>query len=158
MGTPTYIPLASTVLASPAGTVTFSSIPQTYRDLILVVSGTASSSAQIVCRFNASTSGYTEQAMLGFSGGAIAYTVGVSYLSQLFVGTTATLSIMKIMDYSAVDKQKTALYSIASDGVTVGSTFGRWQNQSAINQVSLSPEGSGITFLTGSTFSIYGVN
>jgi hypothetical protein len=51
MPTPTYTPLATVTLGTTAASVTFSSIPATYRDLIFVLSGLGGS-ANITLRYN----------------------------------------------------------------------------------------------------------
>jgi hypothetical protein len=53
MPTPTYIPLATVTLGSADSSVTFSSIPATYRDLILVLNGTRSTTSGVRARANA---------------------------------------------------------------------------------------------------------
>ena len=55
MPTPTYTPLATVTLGTSAASVTFSSIPATYRDLILIFDGTGSGStgkAAVLDNFN----------------------------------------------------------------------------------------------------------
>jgi hypothetical protein len=54
MPTPTYTPLATVTLASTASSVTFSSIPATYRDLVVVHNnfGTVNNDANSNFRFN----------------------------------------------------------------------------------------------------------
>ena len=42
--TPTYIPLATTTLGSASNSITFNSVPATYRDLIVIIDGATASS------------------------------------------------------------------------------------------------------------------
>jgi hypothetical protein len=157
MSTPTYIPLATVTLNSTAS-VTFSNIPATYRDLILVTSLIAPSfNLSLDIRLNSdSGSNYTEVRMSG-SGSATSSGTATRNFMRLddfgFVGTTAGhVNIAQLMDYSATDKQKTVLAraSNANNGVTGAAC--RWANTSAITT---------ITFVNshaaGSTFSLYGI-
>ena len=157
MPTPTYTPLATLTLSSSASTVTFGSIPNTYKDLVLVIAGTASAADQLVCRFNSSTSNYSEVAMLGYSGGAISYTATANRLSQMALSTSQSVATMQIMDYSATDKHKTALYRTSLGGASTYAVAGRWGDTSAITSIYLGLESAGVTFSSGTVFSLYGV-
>ncbi len=55
MATPTYHLIDSTVLSSSASSVTFSSISQDYRDLILVATGTTSTATYRAVQLNGDT-------------------------------------------------------------------------------------------------------
>jgi hypothetical protein len=69
MPTPTYTPLATVTLGSSASSVTFSSIPGTYRDLILIFDGTGSgTTGNLRMTFNGSTlSNFTDVRMYNFN-------------------------------------------------------------------------------------------
>jgi hypothetical protein len=55
MPTSTYVALATTTLGATAASVTFSSIPATYRDLVLVYNGTTSANIGVDVEFNGDT-------------------------------------------------------------------------------------------------------
>lgn len=156
MATATYIALANTTLSSAVSSVTFSSIPATYRDLVLVIAGTATSTDQMVIRFNSSTTGYSEVTMLG-AASTSSYTSSVNRLSQIALSTTQSNGIMHIMDYSATDKHKTALYRNNLGGSTTYATAGRWADTSAITSILLALETGGNTFASGCSFALYGI-
>jgi hypothetical protein len=63
----TYTPIATQTLGSAAASVTFSSIPQGYTDLILVINyATSASTGNALLRFNSDTgSNYSETALIG---------------------------------------------------------------------------------------------
>jgi hypothetical protein len=157
MPTPTYTPLATVTLGTTAASVTFSSIPATYRDLILVYNGTVNVGTDARVRLNGdSGSNYSWVAMFGngsttgspSSGSATGMTLG-------YPGTGLTNIICQIMDYSATDKHKTALSRSSNAAVVVSAHAGRWANTAAVT--SLGIESIDVTFQSGSTFNLYGV-
>ena len=164
MPTPTYTPLANITLGSAASTITFASIPATYRDLILVVSAptTTTPSLQFV-RFNGDTgANYNTQVAEGFpsSTGAQAYGSRTNFnLNRTSDSSTTIPSIYSIdfIDYSATDKHKTGLMRTADFGTSKeGATMwvGRWANTASITSIVFAVTTS---FAANSTFCLYGV-
>jgi hypothetical protein len=156
--TPTYTPLATVTLGSSASSVSFSSIPATYRDLVLVVSGTTSTGAGAPTRFNGdSGSNYSQVFAAGDGSSPFSSSGSGTSLEIGFFTANPAMSITQIMDYSATDKHKTVLVrygSPASSNVTA-MRAARWANTSAITSLAITL-GSG-SFLTGSTFNLYGI-
>jgi len=156
-----YVALATTTLSSATSSVTFGSIPNNYKDLIVVFNGGSSSGqAQAGVRLNSdSASNYSSVVMAGnatppFSGST---TVAQLPITQAFAftGTQGNSSIVQIMDYSATDKHKTALTRSNIPDAAPLAHAGRWANTNAVNTVSvIAFIGS---FSTGSTFSLYGI-
>jgi hypothetical protein len=111
--TPTYVPLATQTLTAQISTVTFSSIPATYRDLILFTTAAQAGINGAFCRFNTD---YRQQTtLMSDAGGPGSTTVtrqsGI-YLLNLTMQTNSdqvTRNFTQIMDYSATDKHKTHL-------------------------------------------------
>lgn len=164
MATPTYDLLASTTLTSSASSVTFSSIDQSYGDLILQIEAVATSSNTPKVRFNSdSGSNYEAVYMQGLAnGGNGSGTYSLDYLRiQLAnVKTKPSLFSVQVFDYSATDKHKSALsrcVAVEDDGSLdrVGAVASRWANTSAITSITL--DGSTGSWDTGSTFYLYGV-
>jgi hypothetical protein len=149
----TYVPLATITLASTDSEVEFSSIPATYRDLVLVFSGTTSSNAAYSITFNNNESDYSRVLMLGNSSGAISLSGPDPTFFE--AGTTRSTSILQIMDYAQTDKHKTVLTRSNIGGSVVAAFAGRWGNTSAITSFKLFRAGQ--TFGIGSTFSLYGI-
>ena len=154
MPTPTYIPLANLTLGSTASSVTFSSIPATYRDLILVHNGALTNTDNIVWRANGDTgSNYSIVQGLGVSSGTSSNSsasrtsglAGSSYTQQ-------SANITQWLDYSATDKHKTSLGRANSPTSEVGMSASRWANTAAITSLTLLG-----AFASGNTFSLYGV-
>ena len=156
--TTTYIALATTTLSSATSTVTFSSIPATYRDLILVVNGSSSASVVgLAVRFNSDTgSNYSGVLMQGDGSSAASGTLSGTFAEIGVLVTSRMQAICQIMDYSATDKHKTFLSR--SDGASdrTRATASRWANTAAINTIQVFNTNN--NFVVGSTFSLYGVN
>jgi hypothetical protein len=157
MPTPTYTPLATVTVGSLASSVTFSSIPATYRDLILVGNGTIFGTEGTIRFNNDSTSNYTAIGLLGDINGAGSF---ADSTALVFFNKVPMTGILQIMDYSTTDKHKTYLHR---DGSTTPSGFitaqaGRWSNTAAITTVSIHAIGGpGTGFSPGVTFNLYGI-
>ena len=162
MPTPTYTALATRTLTGTAASVTFSSIPATYRDLILVTDATitqASSTDGYGLRFNGDTgSNYSYVRMVGNGSTATSASGTTTYALAGVIGdVNKGLTMFQIMDYSATDKHKTVITrSNGSFGNWTQASASRWANTAAITSVLLRSDGS-YNFTVGSTFSLYGV-
>lgn len=157
MPTPTYTALATRTLTGTATTITFSSIPATYRDLILVIEGTYSTgTGNASIRFNGDTgSNYPYIFMLGGASGASSgQSTTTSLLTGGFNSAVRNNVVFHIMDYSATDKHKTVLNRMNEAGITTYAWFGRWANTSAVTTIAVSGTNP---YAIGSTFSLYGI-
>lgn len=139
MPTPTYTPLANITLGANAASVTFSSINQGYRDLILVTNTKVTvTDIEMNLIFNGASANLSTVRMIGNSSGASSGTFSNPYPLVGITGQGTTT--VQIMDYSATDKHKTML--IRYDFGTLGWTAAlasRYANTSAITSISLSP-------------------
>lgn len=160
MPTPTYNLILTTTLAVAAPQVVFSSIPQGYRDLIIVHKnfGTVNNDSNGNFRFNGD-SGSTYSRVYGFleaSSATPVFGAGTGTSLQVFgLRTTVGSSISQIMDYSATDKQKMVLTRSNTGDHLVWMSVGRWANMSPINQIELNAFSG--NFVAGSTISVYGI-
>jgi hypothetical protein len=164
MPTPTYISLATVTLGSSSSSVTLSSIPGTYRDLVLISQASVlADSTGIRFRFNGD-SGFNYPGVFmestSFEGpqGGLTNTNRISTSTRINELTTNPHNyILQIMDYSASDKHKVAL--LRSNGglypSSVNASCSRWANTSVINSINISPNAS--SFAAGSTFNLYGI-
>ena len=152
----TYTPIATTTLGSAATSYTFSSIPGTYTDLVLVISNTATSSAvNPYIQYNGDTGSMSATRVYGYGTGygsardASAFLIGDST-------TTQNTFIVNIMNYSNTSSYKTAISrgSITDSSVTI--SVGVWRSTAAINSVKIN-QGGGVSFSAGSTFTLYGI-
>jgi hypothetical protein len=156
MPTPTYQPLATITLGASTTSVTFSSIPATYRDLILIFDGANTAGiTDLYIRLNGdSTSGnYPGVRMSGDGSNPSSTTANTTAMRVGFISTGRTNAIIQIMDYSATDKHKTVLSRSNIPTSTVDANVGRWANTAAITSVNI----FGGTLASASTVSLYGI-
>ena len=157
MGTPTYTALANLTLSSSAASVTFSSISQAYRDLVVVINGTTSANASILFTYNSDTTATNYNWVTMFGTGTSA--VSSSGNSNNNIGnmyTSLTTSRVQIMDYSATDKHKSALTRVDNAGIITTAIASRWSNTAAITTLGLTLSTGG-SFASGSSFALYGI-
>lgn len=154
----TYEPIATQTLGSAALTVTFSSIPSTYTDLVIAATGLTTAGTTLAMRFNGDTAtNYSETYLLGNAGTASSggdTSVNKMYLFNWYSDSQGT-GLINIQNYSNTTTYKTALMRGGQAGYNVWATVGLWRSTSAINQVALT--GDAATFQIGSTFTLYGI-
>ena len=155
----TYTPIATTTASGSASTITFSSIPSTYTDLVIVLNGNATtgSTGSIALQFNSDTgSNYSYTRLLG--DGSAASSARGSNTTATYIGDTGTdraVFIVSLNNYSNSTTYKTALSRTNTANTATMATVGLWRNTAAINRVDLSTTTS--TFAAGSTFTLYGI-
>jgi hypothetical protein len=155
----TYEPIASQTLSSAAASLTFSSIPQGYTDLVLVIAGNNSSSTYSpYIQFNGdTTTNYSITNMYGngsTASGSQSTSTATAYFGSL--GATQGNAIVQIQNYSNATTNKTALIRINDAGFRVYASVMLWRSTAAITSVTVFNESPG-TFASGTTFSIYGI-
>jgi len=157
MPTPTYTPLATVTLGSTASSVTFSSIPATYRDLILIIEGKKASTARdVYVTFNDDTNNSNYPRVLMYGTGSSAASAANNYRGIGNASPAGVVNRIQIMDYSATDKHTTSLVRWDDAGSNTVAVAGRWANTAAINKIQLSLDDAS-NFSSGSTFNLFGV-
>lgn len=173
MATNTYVALNTQTLLSPASNVVFSSIPQTYTDLVLVVSARDTRTELndgFALTFNTDTStgstNYSDTYLYGASSsrgsGRNTNVRNINIHQVTGANVTSTkfgVSTTHIMNYSNTTTYKTVLNYGGVPVETYGAV-GLWRNTAAISTITVYPgyNGSGYSFSTGSTFTLYGVS
>lgn len=163
----TYEPISTTTLSTATATVTFSSIPQTYTDLVLIVSGTMSASGNTVyARLNGDSGANYSQTYLGgtgsasFTGRSSNNTAGCGLGGYQLGYTTNIFNIVaNFQYYSNTTSHKTVLSNFADSTIPGGATetlINLWRNTSAITSIEVRPNTSH-NFNSGSTFTLYGI-
>ena len=151
----TYEPIATTTLGTSASSVTFSTIPGTYTDLILVVAGTSAATNGNEMQFNGDT-GNNYSFTLLYGTGSAAVSSRNSNISFAYAGRTNTnqsVSITQIMNYANTTTYKTVLTRASSNGDIVMANVSTWRSTSAITSLVY----AGATFNSGTVFTLYGI-
>jgi hypothetical protein len=159
----------ATFTPSGVGTVTFSSIPNTYKSLQVRISCLTSSNGNVVLgRFNSDTNtSYDNHYMGGRAQGGFNYGVlnnrTEMYLSDITAASSTTfpmVSIVDVVDYASTSKNKTVKVISGADrnltnvgGLLVGSNL--WRSTSAVNSFTVYLSGG--TFSAGTTIALYGM-
>ena len=158
----TYTPIATTTLGSDTSSYTFSSIPSTYTDLILIISGIAAiANKDYRIQFNGDTAtNYSVTTILG-SGTAASSSRRTNaneiVLNNNGVSSGAYNQIIHINNYANTTTYKTTLGRSNSAGGSAESTVGLWRSTSAINSIKYMVGDLTNALGTGSTFTLYGV-
>ena len=179
--TSSYESITTTTLGSSQQTITFSSIPSTYKHLQIrcFAKGTGSAgedrfSAEM--RFNGDTSSNYASHVLGGNGSAAfaasstsatrIITAGRSWIPDSWSGYDYMwgVAIMDILDYGSTTKAKTlrtlAGYNSNTTGTTgnnINLTSGLWfKTPEAITSIDIICD-QGQSFISGSTFALYGI-
>jgi hypothetical protein len=155
MPTPTYTALATVTLGSSAASVTFSSIPATYRDLVIVFIGQVNApGGDFVHAFNGDTNYANYSRVYAFGDGSSATSANQTSAPYFWYAITGSNAIntLEVMDYSATDKHKTVLARYRQAGTGSSMVAGRWANTAAITSITTTQ-----SCAAGSTFSLYGI-
>jgi hypothetical protein len=167
----TYTLISSNVLTSSAASVTFSSIPATYTDLVLRVSARDTSDSaisEIIMRINGETGYptiYSNTYLLGDGSSASSGRASNSYTRYIInePGTGYTSSTFNSLEiyipsYNASQNKPMSIISAtetnASGAYMVANAMLR-SNTAAITEIALS---SYTTFVSGSSFYLYGIS
>jgi hypothetical protein len=154
----TYEPIATQTLGSTAASVTFSSIPSTYTDLVVVASGTFTTGDDNLCmQFNGSTgANYSVTNIVGDGSTAGSFrTNNTTNCGRDVLGTTQGVVTYNINNYSNTTTYKTVIGRSGPASYGARASISMWRNTAAIDQIvifSLS-----YTFNVGTVISIYGI-
>ena len=167
----TYEKIATQTLTSNTGVVTFSSIPQTYTDLKLIINGgIADNGFTFGTRVgNGSVDSGSNYSWTYIEGnGSTAYSSRGSNVSLgiLLNGTSNNqlnnIMIVDFFNYSNTTTNKTYISSARFAGIFATNVVGLWRSTSAINTISISETNSANfwnygNMLSGTTFTLYGI-
>lgn len=156
----TYTPIASTTIGTAVASYTFSSIPATYTDLVLIENITLSAAGnQSVVSFGDTSTLYSSTNLQGSGTSALSsrYTAGSGVGSSPGAGSgTEIINIIRqFQNYSNTTTYKTFIQRSNWAGGQVYATVGLWRNTAAISSIVLTTTGG--NYAVGSTFALYGI-
>jgi hypothetical protein len=158
----TYEPIATTTLGSTATTVSFTSIPGTYTDLVLVTSiKAATTDTNQFMRFNSdSSTNYSQTNLYGTGTSALSFQQSSqdkinSVLSGYLVTSQNSPGIYNIMNYSNTTTFKTMISRFNNSSVIAQAEVSLYRSTSAITSIEIftTPD----SFAVGSTLTLYGI-
>jgi hypothetical protein len=163
----TYEPIATTTVGTAVNGITFSSIPSSYTDLVIVINAklTGTSEDQYI-RFNNDT-GANYQNLVGrgdpASPPSVAYQTNETYVrvGDAFNSYWGMMKI-EINGYSGSGSKRTLIQSAKHSGSNdisrITTSIGNWTNTSAINRIDFSQSaGTAGRYAVGSTITLYGI-
>lgn len=155
----TYDKIATAAGTGSNTTLTFTSIPSTYTDLVLVISGSLSTGNNTRMTFNNdSGSNYSMTVISGDGSSASSYRDSAQPNFQYMGYTDGTISnfIINILNYSNTTTFKTFLHRRNLAGGQVSANVGLYRSTSAVNRVDVF-SATGATWTTSTTATLYGI-
>jgi hypothetical protein len=167
----TYTLISSNVLSSSQASVTFSSIPATYTDLVVRFSGRSNlgnTQDDLKLTFNGATSTYTGTNVQGNGSAAASNNLtGYAYLymRNVFDAATATANTFSSVEIyvpnytSSLQKQFniTAMQENNTTAAQMATQACLWNSTSAITSMTIAPV-DGTEIVSGSSFYLYGIS
>jgi hypothetical protein len=156
----TYEPISTQTLGSNQASITLSSIPATYTDLIIIANGASTSGGSMFARFNGDAgSNYSTTYMFGdgssATGGRISNSSSGIAGSRNGIGSQGG-GVMQINNYSNATTYKTMMSRQFGQDQIAWISVGLWRNTAAITSIVFTDESSG-SFTTGFTLTLYGI-
>lgn len=160
----TYTPIATQTLASATTTVTFSSIPQTYTDLVLVSNSKNASGGDsgLTLKFNTdtSTSGTNYSSTFLYGDGSAASSNRHTNYPYIIVNRSSpsymSNGIAHIMNYANTTTNKTIISRGNSNNYVIAYACLWRATPQAITTITIGNE-SNVNFTVDSTFTLYGI-
>lgn len=157
----TYEPIATTTLTSAATSYTFSSIPSTYTDLVLIVNSTvATVNNSTYLQFNGDTA--TNYSVAILTSGGVKSTrfsnINTPYIQYYSVPGTSTnpdVVMVHFNNYANTTTYKTFIARSSHGSYGTEATIATWRNTAAINSIKIIQPT--YNFNIGSMFTIYGI-
>ena len=165
---PTYTQIGSAVVVGSGGqaTITFTSIPSTYTDLVLLTSIRTSStpSGAVTISFNGSSASMTTRAIYGNGSSTASYSASNSLGGLVNISTTTSSTFansqLYIPNYAGSTNKSSSMDGVSENNATGANQFlnaNLWSNTAAITSITLTPEG-GDNVAQYSTAYLYGVS
>jgi hypothetical protein len=154
--------IESKTLATAAASIEFTSIPQTYTDLVILISVRAAlDESDNVISFNGSTANFSGRRLIGDGSSASTGTVTRAWGFASFLSNTANTfgnGRIYIPNYAGATNKSFSSDSVNETNATSAyqTLFSNlWSNTAAITSLAISPNAG--NYVAGSTISLYGV-
>lgn len=151
--------IARTTLSATTSTITFTGIPGSYTDLVIISNGT----------FNTGDNGYTLQfngdtgtnysTTYVYGNGTSAASTRTTSATSINAGrmdTTAGVGVTNIMNYSNSTTYKTVITRGGSGTLTTANA-GLWRSTAAVTSLTVACPAGISNFVSGTTFTLYGI-
>jgi hypothetical protein len=156
----TYEPIATTTLGSSAASYTFTGIPATYTDLILIISGGLVGTGQFRLQVGSGSidtgASYSGTQIYGFAstiGGGQEVNATNPYLGGASSGRSVRM--IQFMSYSNTNVFKSWTLKSGDGGNQYDTQASLWRSTSAINQVRINTLTNDIA--SGTSLTLYGI-
>jgi len=155
----TYTPIATTTLGSAVSSYTFTSVPTTYTDLVLICTFSAGGftfSTRVGNGSADSGANYSVTRLYGDGSGTASNNYSnETYFTGNITGSAGTNSIIQFNNYSNTTTYKNSLNRFNDAAAIVFAIVGTWRSTAAINTVQIVANSG--TLPSGSTFTLYGI-
>jgi hypothetical protein len=152
----TRIPISTQTLTATTSSVTFSSIPQTYTDLVLVVKNSSGSGGVNNGLFVNGDSGANYSTTQLYGGGSTPATLRGGGATSTYAGIAGanSISIVNFMNYSNTTTYKTWFSRGSGPGNYITADVSAWRNSSPITSITIANGGN---WTSGTTLTLYGI-
>lgn len=166
----THVLISSNTLTSNTAQINFTSIPQTYTDLKIIIKAKVDGSgSNMALRFNGSTGTYNQIVLsTDGSGSGQAYSSSLTSIAYWYTSTNNsaydgprfTTNEVCINHYTGSNYKNCRIYSyqtgLAANYCGKANTQAQWMNADPITSLNIFNYG-GSNFIVGSTFDLYGI-
>jgi len=157
----TYTPIATTTLGSAASSYTFSSIPSTYTDLVLITNhGVSVATANFYIRVNGDSGTNYSYTRIKGNGSSASSDRGANTNQIVFDGDGAStgvtnVNVINFQNYANTSTNKAIMGRSGDATYSTAALACLWRSTSAINSITIGI--SGYNFVTNSQFTLYGI-
>jgi hypothetical protein len=155
----TYEPIATYTGTGSSGDITFTSIPGTYTDLVLVANIFTTVNANETLRVNGdAANSYSTTSLYGTGSSALSSRASntnfINFQSEVFSSSTVSaLTVFNFMNYANTTTYKTVISRSSQANRAAEAQVNLWRNTAAITSITI----SGATFTTNAVFTLYGI-
>lgn len=156
----TYVPIQTTTLGTSAASITLSSIPTTYTDLVLVINPSSTSAGvnnEVQVGNGTVDTGSNYSTTQIYGDGTTPYSTRLANSSFTYSGMAEpnATSVIQFMNYANTLTYKTFLSRGSGPSSYVTAEASLWRNTAAINIIKLT--GQSGSYGAGTTFTLYGI-